>query len=80
MLLMINAEVENQNTFGVCTSCQFGCPLFTIYALVKPANIIIMLPMPTHSANLCGCILFLCVLTVPITMFQKFQLQNSKFQ
>jgi hypothetical protein len=46
--------VEYQNMLGISNPTQFGWSLFTMYALVKPANIITMLPIATHNVNLCG--------------------------
>ena len=41
-----------QNTGGSLYKRQLPCASLTIYALVRPANIILMLPIATHKANL----------------------------
>ena len=62
------AKVEIQKMIGKSNVVQFAWFRLTMYALVKPANIITILAMPTQSVNLCGCILFLCSInTVLIT-------------
>jgi hypothetical protein len=53
-LLINKTAVEYQKTFGVLTSSHPGAPLFTMYALVNPANIIMMAAIATHKANLWG--------------------------
>jgi hypothetical protein len=58
-LLKIITTVEYQKIVGISKVIQLARLRFTIYALVSPANIITMLPIPTHKVNLCGCILFL---------------------
>ncbi len=75
MLLIKITAVEIQKT-GANENCnQLGSLLRTMYALVRPANIIIMLPKATHKVNLCGCIL-LSLLTVII--FNGWQSYNSQ--
>jgi hypothetical protein len=54
--------VESQNILGISSMTQFAWLRLTMYALVRPANIIMMLPMATHKVNLWGCILFRCTL------------------
>ena len=56
-LLASITMVEYQNAAGVSTTSQFAVLLFTIYALVRPANIMMMLLMATQRVNLWGCIL-----------------------
>src|SRR5690606_33033814 len=68
ILLAIMAMVENQNTFGNPTDFQLTWWLFTMKALVKPANIITILPIATHRVNLWGCIFFLCFVPTILTL------------
>jgi hypothetical protein len=51
-LLKTITAVEYQKITGKSNVIQLARLRFTIYALVKPANIIIMLPIPTHKVNL----------------------------
>jgi hypothetical protein len=46
------ASVDNQNTEGSVTDFHPTWLLFTMNALVSPANIMMRLPMATHKVNL----------------------------
>jgi hypothetical protein len=52
MLLKIIMAVEYLNKTGISNVIHLGWLLFTMYALVKPANIIMMLPIAIQSVNL----------------------------
>ena len=51
-LLSSMTVVENQNARGTSKVVQPGWSRFTIYALVSPANIMMMLPIATQRVNL----------------------------
>ena len=52
ILLNSIAVVLYQNMTGKSKEAQFAWFRFTMYALVSPANIISILPIPTHKVNL----------------------------
>jgi hypothetical protein len=54
ILLSIIIPVVNQKISGNSNVAQFAWFLFTMYALVNPANIIMILPIAIHNVNLCG--------------------------
>ncbi len=58
-LLNTITAVLYQKAFGISNETQLAWFRLTMYALVKPANIINILPIATHKVNLWGCILFL---------------------
>src|SRR5579872_113292 len=57
-LLTSITEVEYQKALGIENDVHPGCSRLTIYALVSPANIMMILPSATHNVNLWGCIFF----------------------
>jgi len=76
-LLAIITAVLTQNMSGISKLVQFAWLRFTMYALVKPANIIKMLPIATHKVNLCGWILFFCAIAT--VLISSFILINPQF-